>query len=289
MGNPNAVTSRRYFIDVMNRQDWGVLQEILSDDFIFTLPTHPEPYRGRSGFRELVTMLHNAFPDFYILPQEAVAEGDLVFTRWRGGGTHTGGPVRTVVGDIAASGRSFEIDGMTLHVYQGGEIAQSIGQEDTVGMLTQLGALQPRMPPDTRTSPAENQALVARYFSDVMTKGDLAVVDQVTHPDVSFVIPTRSEPIRGREGLKEFVTYLRTAFPDIVFTQLASSAEGDRVAARWRISGTHRGEFLGAAATGNRIEDYGIDFFTIYGGQIRAISVNENDFGLMQQLGIIQH
>jgi hypothetical protein len=39
--------------------------------------------------------------------------------------------------------------------------------------------------------------------------------------------------------------------------------------------------------TGKRIEDYGIDIFTISGGKIIRIDVNENDFGLMTQLGML--
>ena len=63
--------------------------------------------------------------------------------------------------------------------------------------------------------------------------------------------------------------------------------DGAKVASRWRITGTHLGEFLGARSTGNAISDYGIDIFTIHQGKILSVEVNENDFGLMQQLGII--
>jgi steroid delta-isomerase-like uncharacterized protein len=271
----------------MNRQDWAVLDQILTDDFLFTLPTHPDPYRGHDGFRQLVTMLHNSFPDFYMLPQEMVTNGDSVITRWRGGGTHTGGPLRTVLGDLQASGRSFEIDGMTLHRYRGSQIVESVGHEDTVGMMIQLGAMP--SPPSTtvRSTSEQNRAMVDRYFYEIMNNAALGVIDEILHPDFSFIIPTMAEPVRRRDGFRGFVTYLRTAFPDLAFTPLTYTAHGQRVAVRWRINGTHEGEFLGAPATHRRVEDFGIDIFTFYDGMIREISVNENDFGLMQQLGLI--
>jgi hypothetical protein len=62
------------------------------------LPTHPEPYVGPDGFKDLVTMLHGCFPDFYIHAKDMVASGDMVVTRWRGGGTHLGGAIHTVAG-----------------------------------------------------------------------------------------------------------------------------------------------------------------------------------------------
>lgn len=287
MSNSLVTTSRRYFIDIMNRQDWAVLEQILAEDFLFTLPTHPDPYRGHDGFQQLVTMLHTAFPDFYIFPQESVANGDSVVTRWRGGGTHTGGPVRTVLGDLQASGHSFEIDGMTLHRFRGSQILESIGHEDTVGMMIQLGAMP--SPPATivSTTPEQNRVMVDRYFDEIMNKGALGVIDEILHPDFSFIIPTMAEPVRRRDGFRSFVTYFRTAFPDGVFTPLTYAAQAQRVAVRWRINATHEGEFLGAPATHRRVEDFGIDIFTFYDGMIREISVNENDFGLMQQLGLI--
>jgi steroid delta-isomerase-like uncharacterized protein len=80
------------------------------------------------------------------------------------------------------------------------------------------------------------------------------------------------------------VTYLRTAFPDITFTVEREIASDNKVATRWRIKGTHKGEFLGMPASGNVVEDYGIDIFTFEQGKIKTVHVNENDFGLFQQL-----
>ena len=104
MSEENKVIARRYFVEIMNMANMDTLRELLSPDFIFTLATHPEPYRGPDGFKELVEMLHSCFPDFYINIQDMVASGDTVVTRWRGGGTHKGGALHTVKGDIPASG-----------------------------------------------------------------------------------------------------------------------------------------------------------------------------------------
>jgi steroid delta-isomerase-like uncharacterized protein len=214
-----------------------------------------------------------------------VADGDTVVTRWRGGGTHKGGALRTVKGDIQPSGRKFEIDGMTWHRMKDGRIIESLANEDTVGLMAQLGVIPspPGAPPDD----VANRTCVRRYFEDVMNRGDLAAIEEIVDPNFTFNIPTQPEPFRGTAGFKGFVQYLRSAFPDIHFEVERQAVEGNKIAARWKITGTHRGEFLGAPATGKFIEDHGVDIFTMAKGRILAVHVNENDFGLMVQLGLI--
>jgi len=286
-GNPNKAIARRYFHEIMNQANKDTAYEILSDDFVFTLPTHPEPFHGPDGFLGLVQMLHGAFPDFYIDPQDMVANGDWVATRWVGGGTHTGGPLLTVKGNVEATGNYFQIDGMTWHTIKDGKIVESIGHEDTLGLMLQLGVIPATEGAAAETTAAENEALVAKYFGDIMSEGKLDVVEEILDPQFAFIIPTQPEPIVGYDAFKGFVGYLRNAFPDIKFTVLRQMAENNKVASRWQIEGTHKGEFLGAPPTGNHIKDFGIDIFTIRHGKIVSVHVNENDFGLMQQLGVI--
>lgn len=277
--------ARRYFLEIMNQANLAVLREIIADEFVFTLPTHPEPYRGPAGFTTLVRMLHDAFPDFYINPCEMVAEGETVVCRWRGGGTHRGGPLLTAKGELPASGRFFEIDGMSQLTIRDGKVCGVKANEDTVGMLLQLGVI----PGYDASVPAraDQVRLVERYFGELMSDGRMEIIPEILDPGFSFHIPTQPKPFVGHDAFRGFVGYLRQAFPDIRFTPENFIVEGHKVASRWRITGTHRGEFLGAAPTGAAISDHGIDLFTTYQGRILSIEVNENDFGLMQQLGII--
>ena len=277
--------ARRYFIEIMNQANMAAIDEIIADEFVFTLPTHPEPYKGPAGFKVLVNMLHDAFPDFYINPCEMAAEGETVVCRWRGGGTHMGGPLHTSKGDLAASGRCFEIDGMSMLTVRDGKVRGVKANEDTVGMLMQLGVI----PATDGAVPARDAQvrLVERYFGELMSDGKIAIIPEIMDPGVSFHIPTQPKPFIGYDAFRGFVGYLRNAFPDIRFTPENFVVDGAKVASRWRITGTHRGEFLGAKPTGNSISDFGIDLFTIHQGKILSVEVNENDFGLMQQLGII--
>lgn len=59
-----------------------------------------------------------------------------------------------------------------------------------------------------------------------------------------------------------------SAFPDYVHVVKTISAEGDRVAVRLTYNATHRGEFEGIPATGNRISYAGAQFMTIADGKV---------------------
>jgi len=285
----NKAIARRYYDEIMNGADLATIDELMAPDFVFTLATHPEPFHGPEGFKQLVTMLHGAIPDVHLTVEHLLAEGDYVVGHWTGTGTHTGGPLLTVMGDLPPSGRQFRIDGMTWLKIVDGKIKESLANEDTVGMLTQLGVLPAQGTPDRSSTPERNMASVGRYFDEVLNEGRLEVIDELLAPDFTLRIPTLPEPVRGPEGMKRFVTALRTGFPDIHFTVERRVADGDKVAARWFIEGTHQGPFLGVPPTNDRVRDQGIDIFVFRDGRLVELWVNENDLGLMRQLGVVQY
>ncbi len=286
----NKSLALRYFNEVFNKGDLGALEEITGADFVFTMPTHEEPFRGVEGYKELVTMLRGCFPDIQFAVEDMVAEEDRVMTRWTSRGTHTGIPFPTVLGDVPAAGNQFHIDGMTWHQIRDGKISEVTANEDGLGLITQLGrALFPDQPSATPVpgTPAANKAVVGRYFTDIMSQGDLAVIDELMAPDFAFHIPTLPDPMRGPEGMKQFVTGLRAAFPDAKLVPDYMIADDHRVAVRYQMTGTQDGDFLGAPPSHNFVKDAGTDLFHLSGGKIVSVHVAEDAIGLLQQLGVI--
>jgi steroid delta-isomerase-like uncharacterized protein len=277
----------RYYREIHNDGNYDVIDELMAPDFLFTIPTHPEPFHGPEGFKTLVHNLHSAFPDVHFTVEHLLADGDTVVGHWTAAGTHSGTPLRTVLGDIPASNRPFVIDGMTWFRMRDGKIVEALANEDTVGLLTQLGVLPSDGGPPPAQDPEQSKTLVRRYFGELMSQGNLELIDELFADNCAFRIPTLPEAVRGREGMRQFVTGLRTGFPDIKFEIERIAAEGDKAAARWTITGTHEGEFLGIPPSGNRVHDQGVDIFRIANGRIVEIYVNENDLGLLQQLGAI--
>jgi predicted ester cyclase len=80
---------------------------------------------------------------------------------------------------------------------------------------------------------------------------------------------------------------LRAAFPDLHQTIEEQIAEGDKVAYRWTARGTHLGELMGIAPTGNRVMFTGISIAHLAEGKIEEIWENYDALGMMQQLGVI--
>lgn len=130
-----------------------------------------------------------------------------------------------------------------------------------------------------------NKTKVRRVIEQAYSRGDLSVVDEVAATDL--IIHAPSQDIRGREGAKQFVTMLRTAFPDLQFTIEDQIAEGDMVVTRWSARGTHKGQFQGLPATGREIRLVGTDIDRIRDGKVVECWAHLDELGLMQQLGAI--
>jgi steroid delta-isomerase-like uncharacterized protein len=114
----------------------GAYEELCDPQIVFTSPYSPEPLRGLEAFRETFLAMKRAFPDLRIQEDMAIAEGDLVAAHWTASGTHTG---PAFAGLPAASGRRFEITGMSFYRVREGRIVEGWVNGDTLAMATQLG------------------------------------------------------------------------------------------------------------------------------------------------------
>ena len=86
----------------------------------------------------------------------------------------------------------------------------------------------------------QNKLIVQRLMDALWNRADYDIVDTLVASDYDGHSSTVFD---GPDGAKQFVPVLRTAFPDCQFTIEDQISEGDRVAIRWVIQGTHKGEF----------------------------------------------
>lgn len=133
----------------------------------------------------------------------------------------------------------------------------------------------------------QNKNLVQRVVSEVWNDGNFDVIDELVTND--FVIHSRrpEEELKGPKQVREFYTNLRKAFPDLKFTIHDQVAEGDKVVTHFSATATHKGDFKGIPATGNKINFTGVDIDRISNGKFVECWTNIDELGLMQQLGII--
>jgi steroid delta-isomerase-like uncharacterized protein len=106
----------------------------------------------------------------------------------------------------------------------------------------------------------ENKAIFRRYAEEVWNRTNLEVVDEIFDRYISHQ-PDGLTLQRGPEDVKRFVSEFRAAFPDFRISIDEQIAEGDKVMTRWKIRGTHQGDFRGAAPTGKEMEIHGIGIF----------------------------
>ena len=93
--------------------------------------------------------------------------------------------------------------------------------------------------------------------------------------------------VKGPEGQKQLIASILTAFSDYNETIDDLIAEGDKVAGRFTITGTHTGNLMGVAPTGKRVTLTGNNIYRIVGGRIVEAWGMSDRLGMMQQIGII--
>src|SRR5919204_87348 len=94
-------------------------------------------------------------------------------------------------------------------------------------------------------------------------------------------------PDLDRAGMKQMMPAFFTALPDLHYTVEDLIAEGDKVVCRLTWRATHQGEYMGVPATGKVVTRTAIIISRFAGGKVVEDWVNEDDLGLMQQLGAI--
>lgn len=132
----------------------------------------------------------------------------------------------------------------------------------------------------------ENKAIVQSAV-DAFNRGDRDAVDRLFAADYLDHDPSRTGLPPGPEGVKQAWGMFRAAFPDgRVFIE-DMIAEGDRVVVRGVVRGTHQGELMGAPPTGRQVTVTLIDINRIEGGKLTERWAEQDNLGLMQQLGEI--
>jgi predicted ester cyclase len=132
-----------------------------------------------------------------------------------------------------------------------------------------------------------NKDLVHGFIQGLFTEADPGAVERYLDPaflNHDLPVPGASQ---GRDGMQLAADMFRRACPDwhSVVDQLV--AEDDVVVERFTASGTHRGELMGVAPTGQTLVLTGIQIFRIEGDKIVERWGQLDQLGLARQLGLV--
>jgi steroid delta-isomerase-like uncharacterized protein len=119
--------------------------------------------------------------------------------------------------------------------------------------------------------------LVDAYNSKALDEFDSLLADDV-------VLVRDEEKAHGREEFKAVLGRLQRAFPDIQYRIDDTIVAGDKIVLRWEARGTHRGEYLGVAATGRPASYSGVTIYELKGDRIARIWVAADLLSLLRRL-----
>ena len=135
-------------------------------------------------------------------------------------------------------------------------------------------------------TPETSKRVMIRFTEFINTASETLAAELIS-PDAIFHVPGRPEPMRGPAGYLAIIQMMRGGFPDIQWTLEEMVAEGDKVAARFTMRGTHLGTFFGAASTGKKIAVQALNIYRLSRGQIIEETGQPDLLGLLQQIGAV--
>jgi steroid delta-isomerase-like uncharacterized protein len=129
---------------------------------------------------------------------------------------------------------------------------------------------------------AEVEALVRRWAFEAVAGGKLEVFDELLDEGVRDL--SGATPSIGRETFKARAAAVQKAFGDLEIHIDELIIDGDRIAWRWTMSGTHIGPFLNVPPTGRRAQLRGVNFQRLEGGRVLEHWTLVDALGLRDQL-----
>jgi predicted ester cyclase len=134
------------------------------------------------------------------------------------------------------------------------------------------------------TTPPDSARRVVEVFYRVMPTGALDELDSAFHDDwADQTLPPGRPP--GLAGIRHAVTVLRTGLPDLTATIHQVLADGDLVASRQTLTGTHSGPLAGTPPTGRRVSFATFDIHRLRDGRIAESWHLEDNLALLTQIG----
>jgi steroid delta-isomerase-like uncharacterized protein len=134
----NRALVRRFYDELWNRSDFGLIGEILAPDIVFrgSLGTQTT---GHDRFIAYAGQIRAAFPDFHNTVEQMIAEGDRLAACLTYRGTHSGGEIF----NLPPTGRKIEYTGVAIFLFREGLISHGFVLGDRFQLMLQLGAIEP--------------------------------------------------------------------------------------------------------------------------------------------------
>jgi steroid delta-isomerase-like uncharacterized protein/4-oxalocrotonate tautomerase family enzyme len=284
----------RWFEELWNKKNYSVAYELVDPDFTAHGAGGQDIKQGPDGVVGMVKAWHAAMPDGRMTIDDIITEGNLSTIRMTWTATHTG-----KFGDIPASNKRITVTSIGIDRVIDGKITEGWGELNMLGMLQQMGAIptpdaQPQAASNNSNQAhkqegkhaARNRDIIHRFYEAVNSK-QREVFYEIVHPD--FVNHGGAAgDIVGPQALIDSLNPFYEAMPDWHVSEDFVVAQGDRVASRGTITGTHKGSFMGVPPTGKKVSWTGIIIYRLdEDGMIIERWQDFDRIGMLQQMGVI--
>ena len=130
----------RSLVEAENKRNLALLDELMAPDYV----DNAIQLRSREEYKQMQTIVGNAFPDFHETIEDITAEGDKVWVRFKATGTHKG-----EYRGIAPTDKKFTLTGVLIYRIVNGKIAEKeSGVYDFLDFYKQLGVIEYKGFPD---------------------------------------------------------------------------------------------------------------------------------------------
>ena len=137
MSEQNKKLTRRFYEEVFNKKNLGVIDELCSVGFV-DHSALPGQAPGAAGLKAVFQEWLQAFPDMNLTIHEMIAENDYVVTRFTGRGTHKG----TLLG-APPTGKEVSFSGIDMIRIKEGKALEVWHEGNDATVLMQLGVQVP--------------------------------------------------------------------------------------------------------------------------------------------------
>ena len=98
--------------------------------------------------------------------------------------------------------------------------------------------------------------IIRKFIDEAFNKGNLSVLEEVIHPDYRYRSP--DSELTGISELRTFIQGFREGFPDLCLSIDDLIVTEDRACTSFKLTGTHKGEFMGIPPSGSSVDVNGI-------------------------------
>jgi predicted ester cyclase len=130
----------------------------------------------------------------------------------------------------------------------------------------------------------ENKATIRRY-TKACNERNVTLLKEMISPDYFH----SALQLRSWKEYIEFETMLWKAFPDLHETNEDIIAEGDKGCYRLKLTGTHKGEWLGLAPTGKKVTLKAVQIWRLVNGKVVKKDSIGDLLDIFKQLGVIEY